>query len=71
MGSESLAHEPTNLQLLRQLLTNVKDKANRQGAVYKIKMGYWLRDHKGERNNCFSQIQLVGQKNISETKQFD
>ena len=27
-------------------------------------MGYWLRGHEGERNNCFSKIQLVGQKNI-------
>ena len=30
-------------------------------------MGYesiWLRAHEGERNNCFSKIQLVGQKNI-------
>ena len=27
------------------------------------RMGYWLRGHKGgERNNCFSKIQLVGQK---------
>ena len=26
------------------------------------RMGYWLRDHAGERNNCFSKIQLVGQK---------
>ena len=26
-------------------------------------MGYWLRGHKGERNNyCFSKIQLVSQK---------
>ena len=25
-------------------------------------MGYWLRRHEGERNNCFSKIQLVGQK---------
>ena len=25
-------------------------------------MGYQLRDHEGERNNCFSRIQLVGQK---------
>ena len=31
------------------------------------RMGYWLRGHKGERNNCFSKIQLVGKKNI-ETK---
>ena len=25
-------------------------------------MGYWLRRHEGERNNCFSKIQLIGQK---------
>ena len=25
-------------------------------------MGYWLGGHEGERNNCFSKIQLVGQK---------
>ena len=31
------------------------------------RMGYWLRAHEGERNNCFSEIQLIGQKNI-ETK---
>ena len=28
------------------------------------RMGYWLRAHEGERNNCFSKIQLVGQKEI-------
>ena len=28
---------------------------------------YWLRAHEGEKNNCFSKIQLVGQTNI-ETK---
>ena len=27
-------------------------------------MGYRLRGYKGERNNCFSKIQLVGQRNI-------
>ena len=27
-----------------------------------VRMGYWLRGHEGERNNCFSKIQLVGQK---------
>ena len=27
-------------------------------------MGHWLRGYEGERNNCFSKIQLVGQKNI-------
>ena len=26
------------------------------------RVGYWLRGHEGERNNCFSKIQLVGQK---------
>ena len=30
-------------------------------------MGYWLRGHEGERNNCFSKIQLVGQKNGDKT----
>ena len=28
------------------------------------RMGYWLRGHEGERNNFFSKIHLVGQKNI-------
>ena len=28
----------------------------------KGRMGYWLRGHEGERNNCFSKNQLVGQK---------
>ena len=26
------------------------------------RMGYWLRGHEGEKNNCFSKIQIVGQK---------
>ena len=26
------------------------------------RMAYWLRSHEGNRNNCFSKIQLVGQK---------
>ena len=26
------------------------------------RMGYWRRGHKGQRNNCFSKIQIVGQK---------
>ena len=43
------------------------------------RMGYWFRGHEGEKNNCFSEIQLVGQKTIEtkhlsqlniETKQF-
>ena len=25
-------------------------------------MGYWLRGHEGDRNNCFSKIQLIDQK---------
>ena len=28
------------------------------------RMDYSLRGHEGERNNCFSKIQLVGQNNI-------
>ena len=30
-------------------------------------MGYWLRGHEGDRNNCFSKIQLIGQKNQAKT----
>ena len=26
------------------------------------RMGYYLRGHEGERKNCFSKIQVVGQK---------
>ena len=32
------------------------------------RMDYWLRGHEGERNSCFSKIQLKLVKNI-ETKQ--
>ena len=32
--------------------------------IPQTRMGYWLRGHEGERNNCLSKIQLVGQKNI-------
>ena len=28
------------------------------------RMGDWFRGYEGERNNCFSKIQIVGQKNI-------
>ena len=31
------------------------------------RMSYWLTGYEGERSNCFSKIQLVGQKNV-ETK---
>ena len=34
------------------------------------RMGYWLRAHEGERNNCFSKIQLFGQKNIEAKQNF-
>ena len=35
--------------------------------IPRARMGYCLTGYEGERNNCFSKIQLVGQKNI-ETK---
>ena len=28
----------------------------------KGRMGYWIRGHEGDRNNCFSKIQLIGKK---------
>ena len=30
-------------------------------------MGYWLRGHEGERNNCFTDIQLVDKKYRNKT----
>ena len=30
--------------------------------IPRARMGYWLRGLEGERNNCFSKIQLVGQE---------
>ena len=38
--------------------------------IPRARMGYWLRAHEGERNNCFSKIQLVGQKNIEDKTSF-
>ena len=32
--------------------------------IPQARMGFCLRGHEGERNNCLSKIQLVGQKNI-------
>mgnify|MGYP006896118039 CR=1 FL=1 len=32
------------------------------------RMGFWLRGYEGEKNNCFSKIQLVGQKKKIKTK---
>ena len=34
------------------------------------RMGYWLRGHEGERNNCFSKIQLAGQKKNQDKTSF-
>ena len=31
------------------------------------RMGYWLRGHEGERNNCFSKFQLVDKKYWDQT----
>ena len=31
------------------------------------RMSYWLKGHEGERNNCFSKVQLVGQKYSEKT----
>ena len=33
-----------------------------ESIAHKAEGVYWLKGHEGERNNCFSKIQLVGQK---------
>ena len=35
--------------------------------ISRARMGYWLRGHEGKRNNCFSKIQLVGQRYRNKT----
>ena len=34
------------------------------------RMSYWLRGHESERNNCFSKIQLVGEKEYQDSTSF-
>ena len=48
-GSEELKLQRTGLSHI------ICDKAEGR-------MGFWLRGHEGERNNCHSKIQLFGQK---------
>ena len=52
MGSESVAHEAIILWYSLVFLAHEAEG----------RMGYSLRGHEGERNNCFSKIRLVGQK---------
>ena len=35
--------------------------------IPRARMGYWLRGHEDERNNCFSKIHLIGQKHRDKT----
>ena len=51
MASESIAHSAFGLMGYLTIIPRAQ-------------MGYWLRGHEGEGNNCFSKIQLVGQNNI-------
>ena len=62
-----------NTQRRKTLTKNVKKRIvnNRQLFLepeWALSQGLWLGGHEGERNNCFSKIQLVGKKNIK-TKQ--
>ena len=45
----------------RGIINNYSSSPNRLW-VNSGRMGYWLRGHEGERNNCFRKIQLVGEK---------
>ena len=48
--------------LTESLLSQLEMSSARMSHEAEGRMGYWLRGHDGERNNCFSKIQLVGQK---------
>ena len=49
-------------KILINLLVLINITAVYLTLIPRARMGYWLRGHEGERNNCFSKIQLVGKK---------
>ena len=55
-------HLETRSEILENFLINNYSGSESIAHEAEGRMGYWLRDHEGERNNCFSKIQLVGQK---------
>ena len=57
-------HLETRSEILENFLITGNNYSGSESIAHEAEgqMGYWLRDHEGERNNCFSKIQLVGQK---------
>ena len=49
-------------KILINLLVLINITAVYLTVIPRARMGYWRRGHEGERNNCFSKIQLVGKK---------
>ena len=45
----------------------IRNYSSSPNGLWVGRMGYCLRGHEGERNNCFSKIQLFGQKYRDET----
>ena len=64
MAYESIAHSA--FALVGYLTIIPRARMGYESVAHEVegRMGYWLRGHEGERNNCFSKIQQVGQKNI-------
>ena len=60
LSNLSLSTSPRFMPNKRHLFNNYSSESIAHEA--EIRMGYWLRVHEGERNDCFSKIQLVGQK---------
>ena len=58
LASQGKPNDPKFLTIIPRARMGSESKAHEA----KGRMGYWLRGHEGERNNCFSKIQLVGQK---------
>ena len=49
------------VSLMKNIIRNFNNN-NYLTIIPRARMGYWLRGHESERNNCFSKIQLVGKK---------
>ena len=62
MASESTAHSVFGLMGYLTIIPQARIGFESITHETEGRMGYWLKGHEGERNNCFSKIQQVGQK---------
>ena len=70
MDYESIAHEAEGRMGYLTIIPRARMGYESIAHEAEGRMGYWFRAHEGERNNCFSKIQLVGQKKYRDKTSF-